>query len=253
MTYVFEDNGSDPISMLYKRAYTNTDTFLYCQGADSILFRIIEEIEAKHEEIFIFMDMIYDNLATSNCYNRTVKKLRSAGYTNFIIFPLVCAEHYMIKSLYQLGLISKCSEVTAVISIDWHKGVSRNTYINQSRNFEQFCKRVLYKLAMNCANNTRFNDNVHYRDYYDQDCKCKQARDDCDHLSLEDKAISLLKQYPCIPSNSIIFTDSHMTHVDLVAMHRKLVDEYNKTVNRMRELETDEALRKNYSNIGYMI
>lgn len=253
MKYAFEDSYDDALTNLFRAGYRDTSNFIYSSGKDRLLSTILREIPDKSEEIFIFIDLVFDNPSTVNTYNLLKSSLRRAGYTKFIIFPLVNTEYYIIKSLNKSNVIAQSPIVDVCVSRGNYREASiHDTYLSESKNFEKFCKRILHRYAIDCAKNTRYNNNLRYRDYYDKDCLCGEEGSECIALAQIEKVKRLLRQYPCIPIHSIVSFGKILSWDEMKVIHRELIDQYNADVRTHKKLETDTARKSKYIEATYM-
>ena len=248
--YFFEDRKYDALSFLFRTAYS-VPNFYYSSGNSELYTKITEVCKNKNEEIIIVMDLVFDNSNTATVYGRLVRDLRLAGYTNFIVFPMVCSEYYAIKLLNHLGLLQN----SPLIKLCLDKGDYRNTYIAdpyiaRSTSFEKFCKRILYVLAPLCANNTRYNDNLQFRDFYIKNCVCQNPMPGCSFSrSRLDKAFGFLQQYPCVPTGALRQLGTPLSREEMIEKHKQLVTEYNAEMDRHKKLETNPHRRGLYQRI----
>ena len=247
--YIFEDKESSGISQLYMAGYRDTSNFIFANGKDNIYNTIFREVPNTDTEIIIIMDLVYDNGDTVDCYNNLIDKLVYAGYTKFSIFPIVCSEYYMIQLLKELGLMTGSLVVDICIEQGEYKNLTiplQNSYITSSKNFEKFCKHVLEVMGSKCTS--------HGKEFYTQDCECTAPMKSCTmKIGLVDKAIRLLKKYPCVPLNPIKKVHEPLTPTEMDTLHRRLIDEYNKKVDEHIKSDMLQGKQKTlYVKADYM-
>lgn len=246
MLYIFEDKRDDMISRLFRYGYSNTDRFIYAEGNGNIIKLLDKNIITNDEEVYIILDMIYDNPVTSKIYRELCKHIRRSNYVNTIIFPITCAEQLFIKSL-DSSIINKDITYSMCIDIlDYRESPIIETEQDRlfCKNFEKFCKLILIKDVADCAKHTR--SSKLYGVYYNNPCLCDNKNNMCKSKSLTDKSISLLEQYPCIPLGLNIAKGNKLSMGDCIKIHRDLVDKYNAIVHRFRTLYCDDISRYRY-------
>lgn len=139
---IFEDNEHDDIQRLFKASYKDTKHLIWSQGSSNIEDEI--KSHGVGAEYYVFMDLVPDNPETRKSYDK-IKALKSKGY-KVIIFPIPCAEYYLIKALVGIGLIDETDEIKEVIN--------REVYYNSTAiiderdakhitNFERLCKVIV--------------------------------------------------------------------------------------------------------------
>ena len=85
-----------------------------------------------------------------------------------------------------------------------------------------------------------------YGIYYSLDCaKCNECKLD---ESLFYKSWKLLKEYEIIPCNSKFKNKVKLEDIDIVNIHRKLVDNYNNCVRKFKEADINKS---KYKEIKY--
>ena len=106
------------------------------------------------------------------------------------------------------------------------------------------------KNVKNCAKHSRGSVeensiNKLYGSYYIKDCSCFS---ECKKISLIDKSISLLSEYPCIPSDSNIKDVVLLNDERIIELHRSLIDDYNK----MATVYNESGVAKKSKLLRYM-
>ena len=223
--------------------------------------KIIPAIKSlsKKSEIYVFMDLVPDNRETANLY-RDIRMLRKEGY-DILVFPIPCAEYYMIKVLCDLGIQSRTPDIDIVLK----RGVYYNSSILDNpqskehiKNFETFCKVVLSKMGMMCACKSNEKDrelnNLKGR-FYRADCQCTACNF---RYSMQQKAEKLLSIYRCFPPGAyvIYYKIRKYSRNDCIAIHREMVDEYNLIVDNYRKYNGPSKLairksKRDFSPIKY--
>lgn len=248
--YIFEDDERDDIQKLFYFPYlknaklvkispdhfllelNNHDILRWACGASNI--KPIIETLSKDTEIFIFMDLVPDNSSTATLY-RDIGNLRKSGY-NVIVFPIPCAEYYMIKTLCDLQIQCLTPDIDVVLHREVYYDSSLFKASGRITTFEQYCKAVLRNMDMICTRKSNDEDreqnNLKGR-FYRDNCRCA----DCTfRYPLKKKAEELLHRYPCIPLGAymIYHVTRKLSREELIALHKKLVTEYNSAVDRYK-------------------
>ena len=234
MLYLFEDDSRDILSKLYMEAYPEKmrRNFIYVRG-NGELYKTAKNY-LQYSDIAVFIDMVPDNDTCREIYIDLVGLSKDKNIKNrLLIFPIVCSEFYMIKSLYKYT--QYIDKHHADVNICLNKGDYRKSsiYIHKGKpckSFEKYCKAVLIRHVTDCVKHTsRFDDgttNEKYGLYYCEDCLCDKSSDTCEVKGLKKKAIELLSVYDIVPSNSLAINKTCIDN-DIINIHRKLVDDYN--------------------------
>lgn len=258
MIYLFEDNEKDVLSKLYMQAYPDEirKNFVYTKGnGDLIKFA---DIYLKSSDVAVFIDMVPDNENCRDIYLDLVKLSVDPKYSNrLLIFPIVCSEYYMIKSLckYTEYIDKDHNDVKICLDCGDYRQSTVYTYGGRvCKNFEKYCKIILKRHVIDCIKHkSRFDDgsvNEKYSLYYCEDCLCDKSDSLYNIRSLKDKAIELLSVYDVVPSGSLT---THIQCIDssIASIHRKLVDDYNKMLANYIKLGIIRYTKKKAKNIVY--
>jgi hypothetical protein len=206
MKYLFEDREDDVLSVLYRNAYpvSVTRDFVYSNGSGN-LYGIAESISKSYasENILVFLDVVPDNRETMKTYSK-LSGLYSNSGGRVITMPIICTEHYFIKSIQGSSVIKDTTGLDACCEVlPWRESgmlVTDNDR-KKAKNFERFCKLFLIKALKDCAKHSRDvnKSNAEYGYYYTLDCLCEGNKDWCVSDLLIDKAIRFVHQFPCYP------------------------------------------------------
>lgn len=256
MRYIFEDKEDDILSRFMQRAYNPEyieNKFIYANGGGNLESRIDGAINSGEREIYVYIDIVPDNPNTINLYHKLISKYK---YMDSIIFiPIPCSEYYVIQSLIGSAVIRKGNEVLQAIDIIKFRGYYKDSEFIQTdkdrvfcKNFEKFCKLFLMKAVLDCANTSRsFNEgsiiNKQYEKYYTNNCVCTDSNLDCVDISLDNKLRKLLSSYPCFPAKSIIPGTNTLTRNDIIVLHRRLIDDYNKVLEIYKEKDRSHKIK----------
>ena len=251
MKYLFEDRENGRLQELFTRCYSKeaADNIIFTDGSGNLLKIAYRELSSNpNENIVIFIDTIYDNLETVRTYNILAlfaHMCKASGYPRVMVIPVVCTEHYMIKSLGELRIANTHGLMYWVCSglLDWRKydtdGEIRN--IDGVTNFEQCCKAYLKHLVPDCVTtlSEKTRGMQHTGEYYIADCqcgcRCKYKR----NITLEQKSASYVTQYPCFPRGVLPSLLSKETVLDFEAMtqlNRSLCKRLNEMIDETRQV-----------------
>ena len=230
MYYIFEDNESSEISKLFVSAYPAdvADKFRFAGGGGGIvgvIDNLVEQFGAV--DIIIFMDFVPGNLSIVRVRDSILEKmgeLKALGGSSILV-PLVCAEYYVIKAMVRQGVLDMADED---IKICVEKGLfekssllSRNNRASVNCNsFEKYCKLILETKGLKkCSNNVGNNNyKAYYRHGCNNNCSLHSQRNTgyynkereklnvkCPdiEMSIHDKALELLLEYPIVPKGSL--------------------------------------------------
>lgn len=203
-----------------------------------------------NDTIIVYMDMIPGNKDCITIYNR-LKKVSKDNDFRVIIFPIVCAEFYMLKSIKNTQLFIDYKEVLQCINKQPHilsKLMDSTDKAKYCKNFEKYCKYLLkFGVKKHCIKpyNKITDENG---EYYRNSCLCELATSECAMLNILDKSVQLLNQYRYVPSGSYAKNKRCMTDEEAWCVHKKLVENYNEFVENYRVADHKSSLNK-YKNI----
>lgn len=254
MSYIFEDHPDDSLSRLFKNGYPETvqSEFIYAKSISNVNEFVKQELRKTTDEIiFVFMDLVPNNINLVQVYKKLSKKSQKSNY-RIIVFPLVCAEYYFICTLPKYTILDEEAANLCInrLPFDNSKIVQYNKK-KSPNTFEQFCKLFLDRGVIDCIKRDSFNNSM-YDFYFDENYKCKASLKDCMDLTLQEKSKQFLEKYPCIPGNHI-FGDKEEITIDLNdawKIHRKLVDEFNHMSDRFKA--NNNMTNGYYEHIDYI-
>lgn len=264
MTYIFEDWEDDILSLFFQQAYPREvveKQFIYANGTGNIKNKIVEALNNGETEIYVFMDLVPDNLNTVIEYQNL---LRIYGdNTSILIFPIPCSEYYVIRSMHKKSVIMVGDKFDEAGDIVRNRRYFLDADIIDSdtdrkfcKNFEKFCKLFLKKAVLNCAKTSEClmdgsTENTMYNTFYKLDCVCSKSDDSCtEDTDTSSKNVLLATEYPCIPSGSLLPFLRRLTKEEVCNIHIMLVDQYNEAVNEYRKKDIRRNVK--YKNIQYM-
>ena len=207
IVYLFEDSKHSPISELFRFSYTDksVESLIYAEGAGNIQ-KIAERLINKGNEVVVFIDLVVDN---PNTYTNLSLLLNYIGldlYTRdkLLIIPIFCSEYYVVRALVTEGLLSiQDTLIRDCVNLeDYRKHNIPNKY---SKSFEKYCKYIVEQYGIMCTRNSPYTIHKNIRrKYFTSDCICLSDKpfDICYTLSLQQKGIDLLKEYPMVPAGS---------------------------------------------------
>lgn len=253
MIYLFEDKEDDLISILYRHAYGEEaqKNFIYCNGNSNIIIKLEDILKNTDDKVIVFLDMVPDNKELNKLYNK-IRKLSILSDSRVYVLPIVCSEYYMIKSVCCSDLIINKLGLDECINIDWYKDselITSEQDKNFCKTFEKYCKLVLMKSVSRCIAHTRgyTKENKLYGAYYSLECT------DCGACKINEsllyKSWKLLREYDAIPCGSKFTNVVKLEDADIIEIHRRLVDNYNRNVRKFREIDTD---KRKYKEIKYI-
>lgn len=99
MIFMFEDDGNDLLSQLFRKAYPEdiSDKFKYLKGISNAKDEIESIMKETSESVTLFMDLVPDNLDLRSKYN-TLRLMSRRNNFRLIIIPTLCLEFCFIKS-----------------------------------------------------------------------------------------------------------------------------------------------------------
>ena len=242
MIFIFEDYKDDINSQFFEQGYTKeiSDKFIYANGNGELSKVAEDKLKNTTEDIVVYLDVIPGNRSIFQVYKKLERLSKQYSY-RLIVLPLVCAEYYIIKSLYNSQAMVDKTGVDICINKDVYIGsplIKTSDDVKFCKNYEKYCKLILIKNLRECAKHTgKFDDNgqirPEYGRYYLEDCKCNLAENICNPEINYEKVARLLIEYPCVPGGNNIpsLIIKKLSINEVWDIHRKLVDEYNSMVN----------------------
>lgn len=238
MSYIFEDHPDDSLSRLFKKGYLETvsSEFIYAKSVSNVNEIVKQELKkATDEIIYVFMDLVPNNINLVQVYKKLSKKSQKFNY-RIIVFPLICAEYYFICTLPKYIILDKEAANLCINCLPFDNSkIIQYSKKKPPTTFEQFCKLFLCEGVIDCIKRDSFNNSM-YDFYFDENCKCKAGLKDCIDLTLQEKSKRFLEKYPCIPGNHIFGNEEEkaINLDDTWQIHRNLVDEFNHMVDRFK-------------------
>ena len=240
---IFEDKKDSLLSQFFRAAYIErvSKNFEYTGGNQNILPLVEDMLQKTKDRMFIFLDSPPDNEHIKRIFNKLRALSKQHDY-QIVVFNIVCAEYYFLKSYGRDSRIINMGEgIDIALKIDDYRNsslIQTDKDRKLSKNFEGFCKLILLKNFKDCARNSRGEDgnNSEYGYFYTEDCPCVNQKADCYEQSLVDKATVYVDAYPCIPMSTIKDIKAAVTEEGIWEIHRKLVDEYNASVIKYGKL-----------------
>lgn len=248
MKFIFEDFENDILSLLFKQAYQpeSAAKFIYADGNGNLEFEAKKALEESEDVIVVYLDTIPCNKDTIEIYGK-LRELSILNDYRVIVLNVVCAEYYFIKSIYSSNLFTNREGLDLCVNREFYLEsalLKTKKDKNKAKTFEKFCKFILGHSLIDCARTKNRNNDI-FPSYYTKDCLCLNSIDNCTSKSLRDKAISYVRQYPCIPSDGFLGKHGKFFELkDLWDLHRNLVNDYNHMAYRFMEAET----RKNFTD-----
>lgn len=220
MKYVFEDNGNDVFSILFKKCYPTeiSDKFVYAKGicrASNVATNLLR----TEDIVFMFMDLVPDNASLARQYD--ILAGISKEYDNRLVLILIpCIEYEFIKSVS--GIINNNYTRRCLAYDEYRDLLSSEDELAYCKTFERFCKMIVKnKLKVCMSTDTRLNPDSYY------------FRDNCEELTMVQKSEKLLAQFPAVPLTGTIAGQS-LNLDQCWEVHRETVNFYNEAVTRFR-------------------
>lgn len=242
MKFIFEDYADDILSLLFKKAYQpeSADKFIYAEGNGNLEFETKKCLKETEDIIIVYLDTIPCNETVTNIYTK-LRDLSIANNYRVIVFNIVCAEYYFIKSIYSSNLFVNREGVDLCVNRDFYLDstlLKTRKDKKKVKTFEKFCKFIMDNSLIDCARTGNRNNNI-YPSYYTKDCLCSNSINDCVEKSLKYKAFSYINQYPCVPSEGFLGRLNKILSLEgLWQVHRSLVNDYNVMVDKFIKAET---------------
>lgn len=253
MSYIFEDHPDDSLSRLFKKSYSNdvSSKFIYAQSVSNVKKLARQELrKTENEMVYVFMDMVSNNINLIQIYKYLSKKSQDSNY-RLVVLPLVCAEYYFICSLSEYTILDKETMDLCINRLPFTNAKIVQSVKKVPATFEQFCKLILCSGVIDCIKRDSSNNNPMYDFYFNKDCRCESSLRDCLNLTLQEKSKQFLGQYPCIPANHIFENTENSLHFnDIWQVHRQLVDEFNTMVDIFKN--SNSSPKGYYEHIEYI-
>ena len=204
MIYLFEDSPTSSLSMLYKAGFTE-------EAVKHIKFvSSCGEVFKMAKRYIRDIDVVPDNPNTVAGL-KNLMQLQTNFINRLTVIPIVCSEYYLLKSaegtslvandrLLKFCLYGECH----LLDTEWRNSKSG------SQTYEQYCKHTLRHSLIDCIGKR----NSQRKEVYTSgDCFCKNpiSQDICVPLSLSDKAIRYIMEYPMFPKGSLVTNSLDVT------------------------------------------
>lgn len=250
MLFVFEDNPDDNLSVLFKAMYPENVAckFIYCYGNGNIVSVVEEYLSNTNEVICVFLDTIPGNKYIIEKY-KTLANISKENNYRVIVINIICAEYYFIKAFgenRQLFISDEgYNEIVNKLAFKDSSLIQTDKDREFVTTFEKFTKLFLNKNAISCVKNSSMMNpegneiNYCYGVFYENDCVYPVTSNNS-KLSLTEKSKKLLMQYPCVPSGHLSKKGARLCNDQLWDLHRRLIQEYNDFVERLRPFNKDK-------------
>ena len=242
MKYIFEDDYRSPLCKLFNSMYSKEvrRNFIYARGSGNII-NAVGKVSDDCEQIFVYVDVVPDNLNTVVTYNKIRRLCRKRG--NMIVFPIMCREYYYIKALIGSQAVKRENIARCCIQREDYRKSGLIETEEDSRfckNFEKACKLTIKKALKQCA----ALDGNRIPKYFLCSCLCGEDDSCSNSVNLVTKCISILKAFECIPSNSIAKGTYTIDWEECIEVHRELVDSFNNLVDVLSAGGNEGKLKK---------
>lgn len=218
MIYVFEDNGNDIFSRLFKINYTAqyAEKFKYLSGISKAQ-KVLSEDLKNNDTAVLFMDIVPDNQELSRIYT-ALRLLSLSNESRLIIILIPCIEYQFIQTVANLvsnRYIDRC------LSYDYYGDLVNDFKSTRITSFEKYCKCVIKEKLPKCMSTdlTRLGEELYFTEM-------------CKHNTILDRARSLLCTYPAVPVGELTSLDKPMNLAKCWEVHRETVNFYNEAVTR---------------------
>lgn len=232
MKYVFEDNGNDVFSELFKAGYSQeiSSQFIYSKGAPN-LRKEIEPLLQDGECVVAYMDLVPDNKQLCKIYH-TLRLLSIEYNYNLVVLLIPCIEYEFIMSVSDLvdnKFTRRCKAYSPYGDLINDLGADFKV-----KSFEKYCKAVVkYRLLKCMSTDSRVNLG-----------DCIYQKTECEYKTLIEKSCALLAQYPAIPFGVLDRTFNTVSGSELWEVHRESVKMYNDAVDRFNANKSVISCRK---------
>ena len=248
MIYIFEDNKESSISKLFLKGYSDSITDIrFSNGSGNIEYELRKAVRdiKENDYIAIFIDLIPDNQNTVFTY-KSIIYIANKLNANIIVVPIVCAEYYFIKSIYNTKLALDNEAISRCISREPHKNdelILKKHSNKAKKSFEKYCKFIRDNATQGCVRQENIPTIMKSikLEYFNENCKNNKIDSFCEDIPLEEKAKRLLKQYPLIPSNCLINGVEKIGLEKATSIIESLLIEYNTIVDKYKKAYPNDA------------
>lgn len=187
---IFEDHPDSAISVLLTDIFG--DNVIFCETCDLISRKAII-YSGTVDLVVCYFDCPPDNIAAMLSYRACI--VVTSKYNNIVVLKSQCIEHYMLKCLYDLGVIDNS------IVREYFNSMERGSLVYNDLSYEKYCKRVLGNSGMRCTINkviNRYTDKT----WYNKNC-CISSNgkipNKCSSKSLLQKKLAVMMYLPYCP------------------------------------------------------
>ena len=155
MKILFEDNKNSPVSqLLLSSFYGSQMTFCEsCTRVPSQLKRVFKE--NSDDEIFVFLDVVPQNLQSILCYKKLHASEIYQNNKNIHLIPIFCIEYYVCLLLQKLNLLSETPRIKDLVDFIFNKkyNVKLSEEHLAENSLERWLKHIL-KSQCDCLRNS---------------------------------------------------------------------------------------------------
>lgn len=243
MLYIFEDNGEKALSKLFKSAYPEevVKRFIFAEGNGELEGKVRKNIN-KTDFIAVFIDIVPDNEHAITIFDELLDMEEYEFKGKLFIMPIICAEYYFIKSIYNSGLrINNRESAELCVSRGFYKNdaeIKSTQDLLKCKNYEKYCKFVRNRSLMSCMQDDRKPKEV----YMLSNCRCVEYNSDgCTDETVIDKALKLIQEYDAVPTRSYSTKISSINMSRAREIRRKFIERHNQIVDIYRSTDRDNA------------
>ena len=233
---------------------------VFTKGIGNLINRV-RRLVSQECIVIAYVDLVIDNRETINNLLKliTIIESYSGAKDRMVIVPIPCIEYYLVRSLVSEGLISIDDNLieTCVNFGDYTKYNIPKRYRSS---FEKYCKYIVEEYGLMCIRNYTFNEyRIIQRKYFCVDCICTTDKmfDVCHYLSLKQKGVDLISEYPLVPRGSSLLDfggvvlsqngvkeklklliDTHLTTIKTFGIHESelTIQQFRNTLNALTQL-----------------
>lgn len=253
--YLFEDREESFFSKFFRLAYSTDinfpDRIVYSEGNGNLedMTLLIADYY-KNDQLVVFIDLLPDNLDTVEIFKRIITLILNKNFNNRVtIVPLISAEYYYIKLLYNLGKLATGSHdiVKHCLSREpFHDKLqeyadSMGLNSRSCTTYERFCKWICANCLKDCARVRGPRSEPMFSTVAAGSCK-QEIFYYCEDKGPIEKARDYSSLFPVphlhFKSDNSFFTNLYSITMKQLLLHNTFVDRYEADILLYNEKST---------------
>lgn len=250
MKFLFEDSPTSALTILFKAGFDSevVKDMVFTSSCGEILKISRKYIDYTEEEVYAFIDVVPDNIATVSNFI-ALWEFSHAHLGRMRVIPVVCSEYYLLKGVENTKFVKDDKLLKFCLYGRCHLADTKWVESKSSRfTFEQYYKHTVKAALIRCLGDE---DRKRRKFFMLQDCVCSNpiSTEFCDSLSLTDKSAMYLSAYPLLPNGSVLLNKVKSTDeiywnyiINFISNHNQRVQSYTDfTLDKAEDISNNYA------------